>query len=255
MQVTGSNSHQYILSIRLSADGFYFALLNQKVKENDDSSTYNYKVDESLSFTANLKQAIEELEWLSYKYKAVNIELATQRFTLVPLDFFEEEHAETLFYQNFQKVDNEVVEYNVLQKNNAVVVYGIDKVLLALIYHTFPEAHLKVQAAALIDRLSLLNRKTEQKQMLCVVGKDCMTIVVMEGHHLLYGNSFHCTHTTDRMYYALYVWKLLGLDQTADEMLLACNTTDSEEIKMELEKYISNIKPVDNCFDLETAEL
>ena len=60
MQVTGSNSNQYILSIRLSADGFYFALLNPKAKENGDSSThYIYKVDESLSFTANLKQAID----------------------------------------------------------------------------------------------------------------------------------------------------------------------------------------------------
>ena len=92
MQVTGSNSNQHILSIRFSADGFYFALLNPKAKEKSDSSIHHlYKVDESLSFTANLKHAIDELEWLNYQYKAVSIVIATSRFTLVPLDFFEDE--------------------------------------------------------------------------------------------------------------------------------------------------------------------
>ena len=126
MQVTGSNSNQHILSIRFSADGFYFALLNPKAKENNSESSthFIYKVDESLSITANLKHAIDEVEWLNYKYKSVQIVIATQRFTIVPLDLFEDEYAETLFYHNFQSIDNEVVEYNILQKNNSVVLYG-----------------------------------------------------------------------------------------------------------------------------------
>ena len=86
MQVTGSNSNQYILSIRFSADGFYFAILNPKAKEESDSYTYYiYEVDESLSLAANLKQAIAQLDWLSYTYQAVHIVIATHRFTLMPL--------------------------------------------------------------------------------------------------------------------------------------------------------------------------
>ena len=256
MQVTGSNSNQYILSIRFSADGFYFALLNPKTKENSDSSTpYIYKVDESLSFTANQKLAVEELEWLSYKYKAVNIAIATERFTIVPLDFFEDEHAETIFYHNFQHVDNEVVEYNMLQKNESVLLYCIDKALLTLLYHLFPEAEVKAQATILIEHLIQHNYHVSQKQMLCFVAKDSITTAAIDHHNLLFSNSFSCTHTSDRLYYILNSWKLLGMDQLSDVLLLAGQTSEADELTQELARYISHINAINPYFDLEQTLL
>lgn len=254
MQVTGSNSNQYILSIRFSADGFYFALLNPKVKEKSDSSTpYIYKVDESLSFTANLKRAVDELEWLSYKYKAVHIIITTPRFTIVPLDYFEDEHAESIFYHNFPSIDNEVVEYNIIQKNNAVVLYGIDKVLLTMLYNLFPEAQVKVQATSLIEHLTSQNNHASQQQMLCLMAKDNIILAAMDHHNLLICNSFNCTQTSDRLYYILHCWKQLGMDQLNDELLLAKHLDETDELKQELGRYISHITPISPYFDLETA--
>ena len=254
MQVTGSNSNQYILSIRLSADGFYFALLNPKAKENGDSSThFIYKVDESLSFTANLKQAIDELEWLNYAYKEVNFVIATQRFTLVPLDFFEDEQAEIIFYHNFHHIDNELVEFNILKKSNAVVLYGIDKALLTLLYKQFPEAQVKAQATLLIEHLIKKNYHVSQHQMLCSTAKGSITIAAMEHHNILCCNSFNCQHMADRLYYILYSWKQLGMNQLSDELLLADNVSEADELKHELERYVSNIILVSPNFDIETA--
>ena len=256
MQVTGSNSNQHILSIRFSADGFYFALLNPKAKENSESSTpFIYKVDESLSFTANLKHAIDELEWLSYKYKAVHIIIATQRFTIVPLDFFEDEHADTLFYHNFQSIDNEVVEYNILQKNNSVVLYGIDKALLTMLYNLFPEAQVKAQATLLIEHLTDLNYHVEKRQMLYLTSKSSITIAAMERHNLLFCNSFNCAQEPDRLYYILHCWKQLGMDQQTDELLSAENNSETNELKQELIRFIAHITSITPYFDLETTAL
>lgn len=254
MQVTGSNSNQHILSIRFSADGFYFALLNPKAKEISDSSIHHlYKVDESLSFTANLKHAIDELEWLNYQYKAVSIVIATSRFTLVPLDFFEDEQVETIFYHNFHHVDNELVEFNILQKSNVVVLYGLDKALLTLLYKQFPEAQVKAQATSLIEHLTLQNYHVNQKQLLCVIGRDNITIAAMEHHNIIYCNSFNCHHITDRLYYILYSWKQLGMNQLSDELLLADNISEADALKHELGHYISNITCISPYFDIETA--
>ena len=44
--------------------------------------------------------------------------MAGKRFTIVPLELFEEEQAELLFYHNHQKKENETVLYNILRKNN-----------------------------------------------------------------------------------------------------------------------------------------
>ena len=251
MQVTGSNSNQYILSIRFSADGFYFAFLNPKAKENSDSSTrFIYKVDESLSFTANLKHAIDELEWLSYQYKSVNIVISTQRFTLLPLDFFEDEHVETIFYYNFQHIDNEVVEYNIIQKNNIVILYGIDKALLALLYNQFPNAQVKAQAASLIEYVTERNYHVDKRQMLCLIAKDSISIAAMERHNLLLCNSFSCNNTADRLYYLLGCWKQIGMNQLTDELLLADCVSKTDELKQELSRYVSNITPTTPDFDI-----
>ncbi|MBO7418620.1 MAG: DUF3822 family protein [Bacteroidaceae bacterium] len=254
MQVTGSNSSQHILSIRFSADGFYFAILNPKAKEKSDSYTYYiYKVDESLSLTANLKQAINQLDWLSYTYQSVHIVIATRRFTLIPLDFFEDEQKETIFYHNFHPIDNEVVEYNILQKSNMVLLFGIDKALLSLLYEQFPEAQVQVQATPLIEYLATQNRQAKNRQMLCFVTNDSIIITAMEHRNLIFGNSFACNCTDDRLYYIMYCWKQLGMDQLHDELLLADNASDSSTLQKELSRFIQHVTVLQSTYlDLES---
>ena len=102
-----SKSEQYTLSIRLSADGFSFSVFNPLGE--GELSFFDRKVEESLSLTANLKQTFREIEWLKHPYRRVNILMADKRFTLVPLEFFEDEQTETLFYHNHPKRENESV--------------------------------------------------------------------------------------------------------------------------------------------------
>ncbi|MBQ7553946.1 MAG: DUF3822 family protein [Bacteroidaceae bacterium] len=258
MQVTGSNSVQHILSIRFSADGFYFVLFNPKAKEGEDSYTYYiYKVNESLSLTANLKQALTDLEWLSYSYQAVNLLIDTPRFTLMPLDLFEDEQTETVFYHNFKRIDNETVGYNILQKSNAVVLFGIDKAFHSLLLEQFPNAQLQAQTTPLIEYLSTRNRQARQRQMFCFIASDRITITAMERRNLLLCNSFESNCTADRLYYILYCWKQLGFDQLTDELLLADNTPEAEGLKQELSRYIQQIESIASptYLDLESIIL
>src|SRR3712207_5960441 len=107
MPVTGNNpdnmietvdfnkSEQYTLSIRLSTDGFSFSVFNPM--GGGDSTVFDHKVDESLSLTANLKQAFREIEWLSRPFRQVNALIANKRFTFIPLEFFEDEQTEIIF--------------------------------------------------------------------------------------------------------------------------------------------------------------
>ena len=120
-----TKSKQYTLSIRLSTDGFSFSIYNPI--HDDSLSIIEKEIESSLSLTANLKTVFHESDFLSHPYKRMNIMMAGKRFTIVPLDLFEEEQAELLFYHNHQKRENETVIYNILQKNNLVVIFGIDK--------------------------------------------------------------------------------------------------------------------------------
>ena len=144
-----SKSEQYTLSIRLSADGFSFSVFNPLGE--GELSFFDRKVEESLSLTANLKQTFREIEWLKHPYRRVNILMADKRFTLVPLEFFEDEQTETLFYHNHPKRENEIVQYNILRKNNAVVLFSMDKSARSFLCEQYPDVRFYSQASSFIE--------------------------------------------------------------------------------------------------------
>ena len=133
-----TKSKQYTLSIRLSTDGFSFSIYNPI--HDDSLSIIEKEIDTSLSLTANLKAVFHESDFLNHPYKRVNIMMASKRFTIAPLDLFEEGQAELLFYHNHQKRENETVLYNILRKNNVAVIFGIDKSAQTFLNEQYPEA-------------------------------------------------------------------------------------------------------------------
>ena len=81
-----------IYFIRLSTDGFSFLSITRF-----DVSLSVLRRDRALSIlTANLK-AVSRSDFLSHPHKRVNIMMASKRFTIVPLELFEEEQAELYF--------------------------------------------------------------------------------------------------------------------------------------------------------------
>ena len=178
-----TKSKQYTLSIRLSTDGFSFSIYNPI--HDSSLSFFEKEVEASLSLTANLKQAFRELDFLNHTYKRVNILMADKRFTLIPLELFEEEQAELLFYHNHQKRENETVIYNILKKNNVVVIFGIDKSTYAFLNEQYPEARFYSQSTPLIEYFSIKSRLGNSKKMYASVRKDAIDIYCFERGQLL----------------------------------------------------------------------
>ena len=234
-----TKSKQYTLSIRLSTDGFSFSIYNP-IHDNSQS-LFEKEVDTSLSLTDNLKNVFHESDFLSYSYKRVNIMMANKRFTMIPLELFEEEQAELLFYHNHQKRENETVIYNILKKNNVVVIFGIDKSTYAFLNEQYPEARFYSQSTPLIEYFSIKSRLGNSKKMYASVRKDAIDIYCFERGQLLLANSFECMQTEDRIYYLLYVWKLLEFNQERDELHLTGTLSDKETLMNELKKFIMQV--------------
>lgn len=242
-----TKSKQYTLSIRLSTDGFSFSIYNPI--HDDSLSIIEKEIESSLSLTANLKTVFHESDFLSHPYKRMNIMMAGKRFTIVPLDLFEEEQAELLFYHNHQKRENETVIYNILQKNNLVVIFGIDKSAYTFLKEQYPEARFYAQSTAFIDCFSGRSRLGNNKKMYASIRRDGIDIYCFERGHLLLANSFECTHKEDRIYYLLCVWKHLEFNQERDELHLTGMLSDKEFLLNELKKFILQVfimNPVTN---------
>ena len=225
-----TKSKQYTLSIRLSTDGFSFSIYNPI--HDDSLSIIEKEINASSSLTANLKTLFHESDFLNHPYKRVNIMMAGKRFTIAPLE---------LFYHNHQKKENETVLYNILRKNNVAVIFGIDKSAQTFLNEQYPEARFYSQSTPFIDYFSVKSRLGNSKKMYASIRKDGIDIYCFERGHLLLANSFECTHTEDRIYYLLYVWKQLEFNQERDELHLTGILPEKDVLMSELKKFILQV--------------
>ena len=234
-----NKSEQYTLSIRLSTDGFSFSVFNPL--ENEEPSVYEHEVDESLSLTANLKQAFREIKWLDRPFRRVKALMVSKRFTFVPLDFFKEEQAEIIFYYNHPKQENEIVQHNALQKNSIVVLFGMDKSACSFLGRQYANVRFYSQASALIEFFSAKSRQGNSRKMYVHLRKKAIDLFAYERGRLQLANCFECTATSDRIYYMLYVWKQLCFEQERDELYLTGYLPDKEQLLPELRRFIRQV--------------
>lgn len=235
-----SKSEQYTLSIRLSTDGFSFSLFNP-LNEETPLQFYEYTVNENISLTANLKHVFNTNEWLLHDFRRVNILIATKRLTYIPLDFFDEEQMNTIFYYNHPTQENEVLQYNILHQNNIVTIFGIDKSAYHLLSEQYKNAKFFAQSTPLINLFSSKCRLGNSKKLYAHLRKEEMDLFVFEHGHLQLANTFTCKETSDRLYHLLYIWKQLGLEQERDELHLTGHLTEKEELLSQLKKFIKQV--------------
>lgn len=229
----------HTLSIRLSTDGFSFSIYNPT--QDATVSLHEKEINPSLSLTANLKLVFRELDFLSDTYRKVNLLMADKRFTLIPLELFEDDQSEMMFNHNHTKRENEIIQYNILKKNNTVVLFGMDKSAHQLLCEQFPEAKFYSQSSILIEYFTVKSKLGNNRKMYASIRGNAIDFYCFEHGHLILANSCECKVTADRVYYLLYIWKQLGFDQERDELHLTGMLTDKDNLMKDLRKFILKV--------------
>ncbi len=233
-------SEQYILSIRLSADGFSFVVYNPQ--HYCFLLSVTRKPDNSISLPANLKLAFRELTFLSYPYKKVYILVVDKRYTFIPIEIFEEAHLQELFCYNFSKKDNELIYQNTLVGNNCEVAYGIDKNHYTVISEKYPNNKCFSHSTILTEFFSAKSRSLPSKQMFACLRDSYVDLFCFNHGRILLVNSYgECKVAMDYSYYILFVWKQLGMDQLNDELYILGESSQKKELLETMKNFIENI--------------
>ena len=252
-----SNTEQSILSMRISTEGFVFAVSNPLGNNDEGGALENYPVDVTLPLALNLRQAFSQLKWLERPFRKVNVLLATKRFTLMPVEYFEDDCVETFFYQNHSKEENESVLYNILGNSHAVVLFGIDRSVVEAVQEWQPEARFYAQVSPLIDQFAIKSRLNNARKMYVHVRREYIDVLSYECGRLLLANSYKYGQVTDCIYYILCIWQMLGFDQENDELYLLGGVDEKPDLLTGLKdfiRWVSVMEPAGNM-DLQTVVL
>ena len=247
-----NKSEQYTLSIRLSTDGFSFSIYNPI--SGGDFYHRTYPINTQRSMAANVKAFLAATEELKHKFKHVNILVHSQRYTIVPLELFEDEQMENIFYQNVKEIKNETVLCNILGKSNSVILFSLDKLAHLLLSEHFTSARFFSSISPQIEYLSAKSRQGNSRKMYVNIHTENIDVICINKGRLLLVNSYLSPNCSDIIYYILNIWKNLEYDQRRDELHITGRDETRKEIIKELQKYISHVYSINPHAEFTSSE-
>ena len=247
-------TRQYTLSIRLSTDGFCFAVHNPQA--TDEYAYQPYRIDSLKSMTSNFKKAVEETEMLKHTYGSVNILLADTSYTLVPKEYYSEQYEKEFYQQNIATADaNATVMHNVVGDEQVVVLFAVEKQLHKYITTQFPKAKVYAAIAPLINFGVERNYNVHKKYCFAHLRKRSIDVMCFENAAPLFVNTFKYKDTADALFYLLNSWTMLGLSQADDTLHIAGQSRHSKALARDLKAFIQNIHIIRPAEEFHSTEL
>ncbi|RHU22083.1 MULTISPECIES: DUF3822 family protein [unclassified Parabacteroides] len=240
--LTADNSGKYIMSIRLRSDGLSFS--GYSPSESESFFYRNIEFDRTKPYISSLKEFFFEHEFLTYSYKRTNLVYVSPQYTVVPEEVFTEKQKTDLLSFTFSAPENKCL-HNPLAREAAEVVFGMEEEVYefcsrslinpAFVHHITPQLVLwKQQSRALIPR-----------QMYVVIHRKMMDVVCFAQGKLLFVNTFGYDKPDDILYYILYVWKQVGMDQEKDQLHIYGGVSLRNSMTTTLRNYIQYISPAE----------
>ncbi len=250
-----NKTRQYTLSIRLSTDGFCFAVHNPR--DANEYAYQPYRIDPLKSVTANLKEAIASTEMLKHTYGSVNILLADSPYTLVPKEFYAKQYDKELYEYNISSstTNSDTTLHNEVADEQVTVIFAIETQLHKYITAQYPKAEIYASITPLLSHGVEKSFAANRKYVLLHPRKHSIDIICCENTTPFFVNTFHYHDTADALYYLLNCWSTLGLSQTEDILHIAGEPRHTRALAKELTKFIQNIHIVHPAEEFHSTEL
>lgn len=240
------------LTIRLSHGALSFAVGDPKL---DGKMVYDpYEINGSISLSANLREAFENDELLQSGYKHALL-LTDSPVMLVPKEEYEEEQAPHLYRYSFSGHEKDDIARAEIPELSAFAVYAVNHDIRIVVQDHFKNVNM---LPLILPVWRHLYRKafTGSRQKLFAYFHDKkVNIFRFEHARFRYANTFECDHAHDALYYILYVWKMLGMSNTDDELYLVGDMPHKDWLTENIGKYLSRSFVINEAADFNLNEM
>ena len=225
------------LYIRITSDDISFAI----GKQVDDLHFSVHRLDRRVSFTINLRRAVEVEPLMAQEYAGVEV-IVSGAVIAVPLSDFREEDCETLYDSCFRAGHKHRVFYDTLPSANVVLLYAFDENCWRALKEKFGKVLYISEQTNRLRRYSMLSSAASAKRMFLYLSHKKLEMSVFEGVRLLMLNTYDAKNADDVAYYALGVMEALGMLHSADSLVMIDGEAmPCKQARGALEKFVKNI--------------
>lgn len=227
------------LHIRISDTDLCFASYEAGNKPVFRFETYHVKPQASL--TANLRDAMDQVELLKTDYDKVEV-FVNGPVTPVPLVEFQEEDVEAHYNYCFTSAENKRVFYDTVPASNVVLLFALTDATCRTLEDTFGEVRYLSTLTPVVQHFATkgLGNATG-KRMFVYTHDGVIDIVVMEDTRLVLMNTYTVRTLTDVDYYTFNLASHLGMDTNECPIFVSGIPLLRNPVVEELQKYAERV--------------
>jgi len=235
-----NSTENYELSIQVSPEGLAFCLLD--TIRNKYVLIRSFEPEENKLFNSEkLDELISKDDFLTKRYKKVNVVMPSKKFTLVPAPLFDPGKKDEYFTFNHLKNEDDIILTNKVTDPEAFIVYSASKSISTLINKYYPGVHPYHHIKPLFHHISH-NRKSVSGNYIHIhIEKEFFNLIVFSDSQLSFCNTFNYRNISDILYFVMNVFKNLGIKQ--EETIHFSGITEKyDDLSSNFSIYIRNIK-------------
>ncbi len=232
-------TYEYILSIQVSLDGFSFSILSQHENEILAFRTNELKISSTALIARRLNDLLESEELLKNPFKKIRVVVFSQKFTLIPEEYFREGLKQEIPPLLFGEDDEQEIAENVIGEMATRLIFALPKGLNKVISEQIGECEI-VHPVKII--LSNIPETGKENGLILLFDTKDFYVVIFKKNKVLLANNFKMSHVNDVVYYVLTTLRQLEIPTTETDLFIIDSVNKLPEIEDSLSPYFTEIK-------------
>jgi len=217
-------------------------------------------VKSGVSMSANLREAFKSMDFLRQVPPRARLVIDDQ-VLMVPLAHYEEDESKVMFNHAFPDKEQGVLFSTVLPELNAVAVSVVNKDLKLVVDDHFQETLIMSAMTPVWNHLYRRSFTGNRQKLYAYFHEHQLDVFAFQQKGFKFCNSYEVKHMRDAVFYLLFVWNNLQLNQSEDELHLVgdifqsniLSTAAREELLTQLHKYLQKVYIINPAADFQSA--
>lgn len=254
MQETGNNTliSKARLVFRISPQSLSFSVVDNA--EESQLAFEPYVIRSGISLAANLREAFIESDLLNRGYQRAQV-MIDAPVMLVPTEEFRQEEMECMYQHTFTGHEDEAVLHAVLPNLNAVAVFSVNKDLKMVMTDHFNDVRFFPISQPVWSYLHKRSFTGSHQKLYAYFHDKKVDIFCFKQNRFKFYNTFHVPNADDSIYFILYTWKILALDNEKDELHLVGDIPERERLSEFLRRYLQKVYYVNPVAEFNRAPI
>ncbi len=195
------------------------------------------------NFLNTIEQQIKNDQYLQKHYKEVNFIYPSNKFLLIPQEFFSKKDLKLYFQTGNELAEGEEIQFNFIPEVNTYLAFAISSEVTNFFVYRFPEINFYHQGIPLIRKYAKFSQKFSTPLIgINIRKKSLMDILIMSEGKLLFYNIFKCLGEDNAIYTIMRVLKDFGYNSQVE---LMGDISKDDKIYKTLDQYLPNLNFAD----------